>query len=104
MDKLKTVWNEHFKSFFLLLFSILCLWSISLSINIEFFFEIFIFWKCLSIATDSPYKYSEADTKGMLGFLLDNINEVFGDQVFEQSVNIPMGTNCAPLLADLVLY
>jgi hypothetical protein len=27
-----------------------------------------------------------------------------GDQVFQQSVGIPMGTNCAPLLADLILY
>jgi hypothetical protein len=28
----------------------------------------------------------------------------FGDQVFQQSVGIPMGTTCAPLLADLFLY
>ena len=30
----------------------------------------------------SPYKYSEADIKGMLGFLIDNIYVVFGNQVF----------------------
>ena len=54
--------------------------------------------------SDSPYKYSEADIKSMLGFLVDNIYVVFGDQVFQQSVGIPMGTNCAPLLADLFLY
>jgi hypothetical protein len=48
----------------------------------------------------ASYKYSEADIKGMLGFLVDNIYVVFGDQVFQQSVDIPMGTNCAPLLAD----
>ena len=29
---------------------------------------------------------------------------VFGDQVFQQTVGIPMGTNCAPLLADLFLH
>ena len=29
---------------------------------------------------------------------------MFGDQVFQQTVGIPMGTNCAPLLADLFLY
>jgi hypothetical protein len=29
---------------------------------------------------------------------------VFGDQVFQQSVGIPMDTNCAPLFADLFLY
>jgi hypothetical protein len=40
----------------------------------------------------------------MFGFLVDNIYVVFGDQVFQQSVGIPMDTNCAPLLADLFLY
>jgi hypothetical protein len=40
----------------------------------------------------------------MLGFLVKNIYVVFGDQVFQQSVGIPMGTNYAPLLADLFLY
>ena len=40
----------------------------------------------------------------MLEFLIDNIYVVFGNQVFQQSVGIPMGTNCAPLLADLFLY
>jgi hypothetical protein len=51
--------------------------------------------------SDSPYKYSKADIKGMLGFLVGNIFVVFGDQVFQQSVGITMGTNCAPILADL---
>jgi hypothetical protein len=54
--------------------------------------------------SDSPYKYSEADIKSMLGFLVDNIYAVFGDQVFQQSVGIPIGTNCAFLMADLFLY
>jgi hypothetical protein len=40
----------------------------------------------------------------MLGFLVDNICVVFGDQVFRQSVGIPMGFICAPLLVDLFLY
>ena len=51
-----------------------------------------------------PHGYSEVDIKSMLGFLIDNIYVVFGEQVFQQSVGIPMGTNCAPLLADLFLY
>jgi hypothetical protein len=49
-------------------------------------------------------KYSKVDIKGMLGFLVDNIYVVFGDQVVQQSIGIPMGPNCAPLLADLSLY
>jgi hypothetical protein len=40
----------------------------------------------------------------MLCFLVDNIYAVFGDHVFQQSAGIPMGTNSAPLLADLFLY
>ena len=50
------------------------------------------------------HKYSEVDIKEMLGFLIDNIFVVFGNQIFQQTVGIPMGTNCAPLLADLFLY
>ena len=28
----------------------------------------------------------------------------FGDTLYRQVVGIPMGTNCAPLIADLFLY
>jgi hypothetical protein len=54
--------------------------------------------------SDSPHRYSEADINGMLGFLEDNVYVVFGDQVFQQFVDIPMDNNCAPLMADLFLY
>ena len=40
----------------------------------------------------------------MIEFLVDNIYIRFGGQFFRQMVGIPMGTNCAPLLADLFLY
>ena len=40
----------------------------------------------------------------MTEFLVDNIYVTFGGQLFQQMVGIPMGTNCAPLLADLFLY
>ena len=40
----------------------------------------------------------------MLEFLVDNIFAFFGGKVFQQIVGIPMGTNCAPLLADIFLY
>ena len=40
----------------------------------------------------------------MLEFLVDNIFVVFAGKVFQQIVGIPMGTNCAPLLADIFLY
>ena len=40
----------------------------------------------------------------MLEFLIGNIFFVFGERVFQQTIDIPMGTICAPLLADLFLY
>jgi hypothetical protein len=40
----------------------------------------------------------------MLSFLVDNIYEVFGDHVFQQSAGIPMDTNCAPLLPDTFIH
>ena len=40
----------------------------------------------------------------MIEFLVDNIHVRFGGQLFQQMVGIPIGTNCAPLLAGLFLY
>ena len=40
----------------------------------------------------------------MLEFLVDNIFVVFAGKVFQQIVGIPIGTNCAPLLADIFVY
>ena len=37
-------------------------------------------------------------------FLLDNIYIRFGTKLYRQIVGIPMGTNCAPLVADLFLF
>ena len=38
----------------------------------------------------------------VLSYLLDNIR--FGNTLYRQIVGIPMGTNCAPLVADLFLF
>ena len=40
----------------------------------------------------------------MLEFLVDNISLVFVGKVFQQIIGIPVGTNFAPLLADIFLY
>ena len=44
-------------------------------------------------------EFSEAFT-----FLMENIYVQFGGMVNQQIVGIPLGTNCAPLIADLFLY
>ena len=54
--------------------------------------------------SDSKNKYTEEDIIKMLEFLVDNIFVVFAGKVFQQIVGIPMGTNCAPVLADIFLY
>ena len=54
--------------------------------------------------SDSKTKNSEDDIIKILEFLVNNIIVVFAGKVFQQTVGIPMGTNCAPLLADIFLY
>ena len=70
--------------------------------------------KCVVLGYNSTYFsnkiqkgktcYSEEQVISMLDFLIDNICVSFGGILFQQVVGIPMGTNCAPLLADLFLY
>ena len=45
-----------------------------------------------------------SDVCESLAFLLDNIFVRHGDVIYRQVIGIPMGTNCAPLIADLFLY
>ena len=40
----------------------------------------------------------------LLNWLIDNIYVTFGDKIFRQKIGIPMGTDCAPFLANLFLY
>ena len=54
--------------------------------------------------SDAPQKYSDADVIKMLEYLIDNIFVELGGRIFQQTIDIPMGTNCKPLLADLFLY
>ena len=37
-------------------------------------------------------------------YLLDNIYISFGSKLYRKNVVIPMGTNCAPFVADLFLF
>ena len=48
--------------------------------------------------------YTADQISRMVEFLIDNIFVKFGGCLFRQVIGIPMGTSCAPLLADLFLY
>ena len=57
--------------------------------------------------SEKPKKYhawSGQNVCDALTFLLDNIFIRFGTKLYRQVVGIPMGTNCAPLVADLFLF
>ena len=54
--------------------------------------------------SDSKSKSSEDDIMKMLESLVDNIFVDLVGKVFQPTFNIPMGTNCAPLLADIFLH
>ena len=61
-------------------------------------------WTFVKEHSDWKDKYNEEDIFKMLEFLVDNIFVVFAGKVFQQIIGIPMGTNCAALLADIYLY
>ena len=58
--------------------------------------------------TNDPVKnytmWTCSDVCKSLAFLLENIYVRYGNAIHRQVISIPMGTNCAPLVADLFLY
>ena len=54
--------------------------------------------------SNAKNKTTEDDIVRMLEFLIDNICVECGGVIFQKVIGIPMGTNCAPLLANLFLY
>ena len=52
----------------------------------------------------TKHKYTEDDIVRMINFLIDNIYVECGGEIFQQVIGILMGTNCAPLLADIFVY
>ena len=49
-------------------------------------------------------RYTADNICKMIEFLIDNIFVQFGGRLFHQAIGIPVGTNSAPLLADLFFY
>jgi hypothetical protein len=50
----------------------------------------------------SPFHFSGHPC--MMRFLIDNIFEVFGNQIFQQTVGIAMATKCALLIANIFIF
>ena len=55
--------------------------------------------------SESAKKFSKADIIKMLQFFfINNIFVLYGGRIFQQTVGIPLDTNCIPLLTELFLY
>ena len=50
------------------------------------------------------YSLTDDQVIELFNFLIDNIYIHVGSVVFQQAIGIPMGTDCAPLIADLFLF
>ena len=57
-----------------------------------------------SVKPTSEFCFSNAKLVEMLDYLIDSIYVVVGNRIFQQHIGIPMGTDCAPLLANLYLF
>ena len=52
---------------------------------------------------NTPHVNSK-ELKNLVRWLIDNIYVILGDKCFQQRIGIPMGTDCAPFLANLFLF
>jgi len=67
--------------------------------------EYMYMYMCTWSSTNGSYiDVSESLLMEMVEYLVDNIYIYVGDRVFRQCIGIPMGTDCAPLLANLYLF
>jgi hypothetical protein len=53
---------------------------------------------------DEEFGYGSADIMKLIQFVIENIYFRFGDITLKQCIGIPMGTDCAPQLANLMLH
>ena len=56
------------------------------------------------VVNDGQHAFEYDEFIELFEYLIDNIYIRFGNYVFRQVIGIPMGTNCAPLLANLYLF
>jgi hypothetical protein len=54
--------------------------------------------------TAGSHNLGEEELADLIDLLVDNIYVVYGGQVYKQDIGIPMGTDCAPFLANLYLF
>ena len=61
-------------------------------------------WRCQLPKSTKLLYLTKDDIKDMFSYLLDNIHMFYRSKIFRQIIGIPMGTDCAPELANLFLF
>ena len=61
------------------------------------------YWSDNPSKVRSRYSLTEEKLMELVEYLIDNVFVSVGNRVYKQCVGIPMGTDCAPLLANLFL-
>ena len=62
------------------------------------------YWSNVPSSSSSRHSITEERLVIYVEYLIDNIYVSIGNRVYRQCVGIPMGTDCAPLLANLFLF
>ena len=62
------------------------------------------YWSDIPSRTSIKHNISEDMLITFVEYLIDNIYVSIGNKVYRQCIGIPMGTDCAPLLANLFLF
>ena len=57
-----------------------------------------------NIASTKDHNVTENELVQQIKFLIENIYIQVGNRIFRQTIGIPMGTDCAPILANLFLF
>ena len=62
------------------------------------------YWSNTPSSSSSKHNITEGQLVAYVEYLIDYIYVSIGDRVYRQSVGVPMGTDCAPLVANLFLF
>ena len=62
------------------------------------------YWSNVPSSLSFRHSITEEQFVAYVEYLIDNIYVSIGNRVYRQCVGIPMGTDCAPLLANLFLF
>ena len=62
------------------------------------------YWSDTPSKVCSRYSLTEEKLMELVEYLIDNVFVSVGNRVYKQCVGIPMGTDCAPLLANLFFF